>query len=271
MWYMELIPEFIYLNNGELNWGAISTIFNIILASLLVVVALYEANERTKSMKKVYKRIIVLDMIKNFLYPCLEKMKNTIQDINNNEFYWNQSNGKSQISHIQKIRDSTYGKNYAKTDVFKKHRELEVLCSEYDKLLDEIIQVHDEIKMAIEDTADKDCLKNLVQKYLKKRHIDLEGATTDPIHYFIQELVNYNNIQENDELYGDETKIKFVKGDEKIIDCINTKEYKELVKVRDIKIDIFKEKINKIVEKCKEIIDCYRQDYHISEDEMKKI
>ena len=269
MWYMEFITDFIYLNNGELNWDAISTISNIILVSLLVVVALYEANERTKSMKKAQERIIVLDMIKNFLFPCLNEMKNTIQNINNNEFYWNQSNGKSKISYIQKIRNSTYGRSYAKTDVFKKHRGLEALCSEYDKLLDEIIRVHDEIKRAIEETADKDCLKDLVQKYIQTKKINLEEATTDPVHYFMQELVNYSNIQENDNIYSNTTKIEFVKFDKKIIDCINTKEYIKLDEVRNIKINLFTDKINEIIEKCEDRIDYYRQANHISEDEMK--
>jgi len=271
MWYMELIQDFIYLNNGELNWDAISTISNFILVSLLVVVAIYEANERTKSMKKAQERIIVLDMIKNFLYPCLNEMKSNIQKINNNEFYWNQTNVKSQISFIQKIRDSTYGKNYAKTDVFKKHHEFETLCSEYDKLHDEIIEVHDKIKITIEDTADNDCLKKILDKFIQETGKNLEEARSDLVHYFIQGLVNLKIFQENenDNLYGNKTEIEFIKFDRKIIDCINTNEYKELDKDRHIKIDLFADNINEIIEKCEEMIDYYRRAYHISEDEMK--
>jgi len=272
MWYMELIPEFIYLNNGELNWDAISTISNFILVSLLVLVALYEAHERTKSMKKAQERIIVLDMIKNFLYPCLKEMKKTIQKINNNEFYWNwnQSTGKSQISFIKKNCDSTYGTNYAKTDVFKKHHELEVLCSENDKLLDEIIEVHDKIKITIEDTADKDCLIKILYKFIQETGINFEEAKNDPAHYFIQVLVNLKIFQENenDNLYSNKNEIEFIKFDRKIIDCINTNEYKKLDKDRYIKIDLFADKINEIIEKCEEMIDYYRRAYHISEDEM---
>ena len=273
MWYMEFIPDFIYLNNGELNWDAISTIFNSILVLSLILITFWyssEVKKQTNLMKKANERIIVLDCIKNFLYPCLNKMENNIQNINNYNFYWNQSNGKSQISHIFKITDSKYVESFAKTDVFKKHRELEALCSEYDKLLDEIIQVHDEIKRAIENTADKDCLKCWVQKYIQKRKIDLEEATTDPVHHFIQGLVNYNNIQENDNLYGNKTEIEFLKFDENIINCIDTREYNEIDEVRYGKINQFKEKIEEIIEKFSEKIDCYRQDYHISEDEMKK-
>ena len=268
---MELIPDFIYLNNGELNWDAISTISNFILVSLLVVVAIYEANERTKSMKKTQERIIVLDMIKNFLYPCLNEMESNIQKINNNEYYWNQSTVKSQISFIQKIRDSTYGENYAKTDVFKKHHELETLCSEYDKLHDEIIEVHNKIKITIEDTADKDCLIKILDKFIQETGTNLEEAKSDPVYYFIQELVNLKNFQENenDNLYSNKTKIEFIKFDRKIIDCINTNEYKKLDKEKDEIIDLFADKINEIVEKCEEMIDYYRRSYHISEDEMK--
>lgn len=123
-------------------------------------------------------------------------------------------------------------------------------------------------KRAIENTADKDCLNTLIQKHTHKTGINLEEATTDPVHYFIQGLVNYNNIQENDNLYGNETEIEFIKSDKNILGCINTKEYKELDKVRCGKINQFKQKIDEIVEKLGEIIDCYRQDYYISEEEI---
>lgn len=75
MCYIEFIPDFIYLNNGELNWDAISTIFNSILVLSLIIVTFWyssEVNKQTNLMKKANERIIVLDLIKRFLYPCLD-------------------------------------------------------------------------------------------------------------------------------------------------------------------------------------------------------
>jgi len=262
-----IYPDFIYLNNGELNWDAISTISNFILVSLLVVVALYEAHERTKSMKKAQERIIVLDMIKNFLYPCLEQMKNTIQNINNNEFYWNQSTGKSKISFISKIPDSQFGRSLAKADVFKEHRELEALCSEYDKLLDEIIQVYDEIARTIENTKKTECLKDFVRRFQEKGYELNKEEITDVINFNLQVFVNYKYYQKYELDKNSGTKL--LNFNENILKCIKTKECKELDKVGDVKIDLFTDKINEIIKECEEKMDYYRKVYHISEDEMK--
>ena len=265
-----IYPRFFYLNNGELNWDAISTISNICLVSLLVIVTIWyssEVKKQTNLMKKENERIIVLEWIKNFLYPCLNNMKNYIQYINDNQYYWNQSNGKSQISYIWKITDPKDEISFAKADVFKKHPDLEVLCSEYDKLHDGIIQVYDEIIRTIENTAKIDCLKELLQNFIQETNINLDEATIDPVNYFLQQFVNYKYYKK----YGsnDDIKTRFLNFDDKIIDCIKTTEYDELDKVKDEKIDQFKEQINEIEEKIKEIIGSYRQEYHISENEMK--
>lgn len=262
---MDFIQECIYLNNGELNWDAIGIIFNSILVlSLVIVTFLYtdELKKQTNLLKKANKRIIVLDCVENFLNPCLNKMKDYIRDINNNEFYWNQSNGKSQISHISKIAGSEYGKGFAKVDVFKKHPDLEDLCSEYDELHDEIIQIHNKIKRAIENTAKEDCLKKFVQEFLVTGNVFEAEASTDPVKYFLETLVNYEYYRK----HGEKTdiKIKFLNFNDNIISCVNTPEYNELDEVRAEKIDQFKEKINEIIEKIEEIAYSYRQEYCIS-------
>ena len=49
------IPDIFYLNNGQLNWDAISTIFNITLAILLVVITSWnviQVKKQTGFMKK---------------------------------------------------------------------------------------------------------------------------------------------------------------------------------------------------------------------------
>ena len=267
---MDFIQEYIYLNNGELNWDAIGIISNSILVLSLVGVTLFyacEVKKQTNLTEKANKRIIVLDCVENFLNPCLNKMKEYIRDINTNTFYWNQSNGKSQISYIWKIADSEYGKGFAKVDVFKKYPDLEALCSEHDELHEEIIQIYNKIKIAIENTANEGRLKALAQKFIQKRNITSEEARTDPVHYFLQVLVNYRDNQENIAMGGDGIKMEFVK-DENVINCINTTECNELDEIRAEKIDQFKEKINEIIEKIEEITYSYRQEYCIS---LKKI
>ena len=263
--YMDFIKECIYLNNGEFNWDAIGTISNIILVlSLVCVTFLYthEVKEQTNLIKKANKRIIVLDCVENFLNPCLNEMKDYIQNINNNDFYWNQSNGKSQISHIWKITGLEYGKGFAKVDVFKKHPDLKALCSEYDELHDEIIQVYNKIKRAIETTANEECLEDFVQKFLVTGNVFEAKASTDPVKYFLETLVNYEYYRQHGE--KTEIKIKFLNFDDNIIGCVKTPEYNELDEVRAEKIDQIKEKINEIIEKIEEITYSYRQEYCIS-------
>ena len=217
--------------------------------------------KQTDLTEKVNKRIIVLDCVDNFLVPCLNEMKLNLININDSNFYWNQSNGKSQISWIWNIADFKNVARFAKVDVFKNQPELEALCSEYDELHDEIIQVYNEIGRTIKNTEKTDCLKDFVQEFLKTGYVLEDDAITDPINYFLQVFVNYNYYRKYDLDKNGGTKL--LNFDEKIVDCIKTTEYEKIDKIRNEKIDAFKEKIGEIIENVDKNLYRCRKEYDI--------
>lgn len=261
---MEYITD-IYLSNGQLNWAAISTTVDGILVLALVLITgwyAYQVNQQTNLIMKANKRIIVLDCVDNFLKPCLKDMKEYIKYINDNNFFWNQSNGMSQISWIWKTAYSESEEGSAKVDVFEKHRDLEVLCSEYDALHDELIQTYNKIADVIKNTANEECLKKLVKEFEAKTRI-VFGAepNTNPVEYFLQVLVNCEYYRK----HGDEERndIKFLRFDENVVDCINTPEYNELDKTRTKQIGQVKEKIDEIIGEIETILRIYKREHHI--------
>ena len=262
---MEYITDIFYLSNGQHNWVAISTAVDGVLVLALVCITgwyAHQVNNQTNLIKKANKRIIVLDCVDNFLKPCLKDMKNYIKDINDNNFYWNQSNGMSQISWILKTAHSESGEGFAKIDVFEKHRDLEVLCSEYDVLHEELIQVYNEIVDVIKWTANKECLKTQVGKFMTETGIVFGAEPNNyPVEYFLEKLVNYEYYQK----HGDEEHIdiKFLRFDENVVNCINTPEYNELDGARTKKIGQVEGKIDEIIGEIETILRIYRREYHI--------
>jgi len=261
---MEYITEIFYLSNGQHNWVAISTTVDGILVLALVCITgwyAYQVDKQTNLIMNANKRIIVLDCVDNFLKPCLKDMKEYIKYINDNNFYWNQSNGMSQISWIWKTARSESGEGFAKVDVFEKHRDLEVLCSEYDVLHEELIQVYNEIADVIKNTADEDCLKKRLRKFVETGNVFGAEPNTNPVEYFLQILVNYEYYRK----HGDEEKIdiKFLRFDGNVVNCISTPGYNELDDVRTKKIEQVKEKIDEIIGEIETILRSYRREYHV--------
>lgn len=236
--------------------------YAVVILVILTGLYAYQVNKQTNLTMKANKRIIVLDCVDNFLKPCLKDMKEYIKSINDNHFYWNQSNGMSQISWIWKTAHSESGEGFAKVDIFEKHRDLEVLCSEYDVLHEELIQVYNEIVDVIKNTANEDCLKKRMRKFLDETG-NVFGAepNTNPVEYFLQILVNYEYYRK----YGDEGHIciKFLRFDENVVNCINTPGYNELDDARNKKIGQLKEKIDEIIGEIETILSTYRREYHI--------
>ena len=136
-----------------------------------------------------------------------------------------------------------------------------MLCSEYDVLHEELIQVYDEIADVIKNTADEDCLKKRVHKCRKETGYEFEAeSATNPVEYFLQALVNCEYYLK----YGkEEQNIKFIRFDENVVNCINTPEYNELNCARTEKIRQVKEKIDEIIGEIETILRSYRREYNI--------
>jgi len=267
MWYMELIHQYIYLDNGNLNWDAIGIISNILLVLLLVYVNIKNISEMKKQAIFTNEQNILSDCVDNFLKPCLDGIGGYIKQIDENKIFCNKSNGKSQLCSIWKIAHIVNVKRFATAYVFKKHRNLKVLCSEYDVLHDELVQIYDDIERVIVKTADEKCLKCLLDKFMEGRPISLDTAENDPVDFFLIALVNYENIQTNVDECIEKTKVEFVKFDDgKVIECIKNAKYEKLIEDRAEKITVLKEKMCEIVGEVEEILCHYQQEYYIPLD-----
>ena len=270
MWYMELIHKYVYLNNGGLNWDAIGIISNVILVSLLVFVNIRTISEMKKQAKFTNEQYFLSDCVDNFLKPFLDKICGYIKKIDEKKIYCNKSNGKMQICYISKIAEIVHVKRFTRAYVFKKHHDLKVLCLKYDVLYDEVVRIYVEIERVIVDTADEECLKGLLQEFKESKSIDLDTATIDPLEYFLEALVNYENNQTNAfdyEMCGDSIKIEFVKFDDgNVIKCIKNAKYEKLCEVRAEKVAKLKEKMSEIVVEVEKILHHYQQEYYIPLD-----
>lgn len=275
---MKYIPDFFYLSNGQLNWNAINTMVDGVLLLTLVGITWWYASQvkkQTSLMNKANKRIIVLDYIQKFLTPSSKKSEDEIWRIkyNNFKFVENfvENIGISKITSINKFSDNDIGQGFAKNDVFREYRNLENLCSDHDELLDELIEIYEKIKETLENTIRRDCLKDLVKQFninQKEEKIDelIVDALDNPIKYFIYYLISY----EHHKKHGSDgiKDIKFLKEFEvEIVNCIKT-DLKELHEPEEIKLIQLRNKDSEILDNIKQIINDYRQEYSISENEI---
>ena len=271
---MEYIPDFFYLNNGQLNWVAINT---ILLLTLVGITWWYasQVKKQTNLMNKANKRKIILDCIQEFLTPSSEELKKEIWLIKDNQFKFVENFvdniGISKITYISKFSDGNIGLGFAKNDVFRKYHDLENLFSDHDELLDELIEIYKKIKETLENTIQIDCLKDLVEQFnrnQKEEKVDelKVDALNNPIKYFINYLISYAHYKKHgsDGNYD----IKFLKKfEEKIVNCIET-DLKELHEPEENKLKQIVKKDSEILDNIKQIINDYRQEYCISENEI---
>ena len=162
------------------------------------------------------------------------------------------------------------GLGFAKNDVFRKYPDLENLFSDRDELLDELIEIYEKIKETLESTIQIDCLKELVEQFnrnQKEEVNELKGdALNNPIQYFIYYLISYEYHKKHGS--GGNYDIIFLKEfEEKIVNCIET-DLKELHEPEENKLKRLVKKDSEILDNIKQIINDYRQEYSISENEI---
>lgn len=270
---MEYIPDFFYLSNGQFNWVAISTIVDGVLVLALVFITCwyaFQVNKQTNIMIEANKRKIILDYIQEFLTPCSKILKKEIGYIEQNDFYFVEDNGKSRIAYIDKFSDRNIGQGFAKNDVFRKYPNLEILFLDHDKLLDELIEIYEKIKETLENTIQNDCLKDLMEQFNRNQKEDAnklkDDALNNPIKYVLKYLIDYEYYKK----YGSDgiCSIKFLKEfEEKIVNCMETN-LKEFHESKEIKLNKLIKKDREILDSIEQIIDVYRQEYFIPENEI---
>ena len=270
---MEYIPDFFYLNNGQFNWVAISSIVDSVLVLALVCITWWYASQvkkQTNIMIKENKRKIVLDCIQEFLTPSSKALKDEIGYIKENDIYFLGEIGKYKIAYISKFSDKNIGQGFAKNDVFRKYPNLENLFSEHDKLLDELIEIYGKIKETLENTIQADCLKNLMEQFNINQKDEANKLKDDALDNPIKHVINYlidNKFHKKQSSYDNYT-IKFLNEfDEKIVNCIDTN-LKELHEPKEMKLKQLMNKDCEILENIEQMIGVYRKEYYISENEI---
>lgn len=274
---MDYIPDFFYLGNGQLNWGAINTIFNSFLVFVLVCITWWYADQvykQTNLMLKSNKRNIVLDYIQSFLWPISKQLESEILNIELNNFHWYQSNGKSGLTYISKLSNIRTGEGFSKNDVFREHPDLEKLLSDRDLLLDEVIGVFEKIRETLEGTIQINCLKDLIEQSNRDQKEELklkEDVLNDPIKYFIPYLINYgSNIEYSRDGRTDIFLKKYV--DRIFSNCfIEKTKLKELHEAKESKLEQLTVQNRKTLKRIQQIIVDYRKEYYISENEIVRL
>ena len=270
MFYEVLIQRYFYLETGKLNWDAISTISNILLVSLLVFVNLLYIREMRRLAKFTNEQNVLSDCIDNFLKPCLDGVGRYIENINNNEFYWYESNEIPKISHIWKIADIVNVKRFAMAYIYKEQYDLKVLCSEYDILYDKVVQNYDDIARVIEQHSENTriCLERYVNEF--KNDVNNTGQGGFNLGEFdvrtdlVNTLVNHEFYENYEQEKDGSTRI--LNYNKEIVKCVKSSDYNELDEARNEKIMAFEQKMRAIVVEVEEIMYHYQQEYYIPLD-----
>lgn len=273
---MRYITDIFYLDNGQFNWDAISTISNILLVLALVFLTWWYASQVKKqtdlTIKDIERRPI-LDGVREFLIPVLGHLKNEIDNIKNHNLKFYKRDGISTFSWgvICKFSDKEYGIGFAKNDVFRNNPPLEQLFSNHDLLYDNLIEIYEKIKETLENTIQIDRLKYLVEQFNRNQKEEankLKGdALNNPIEYFIYYFINYEYHKKHGS--DGDYKVKFLKEfEELIVRCIESDELQKLRKDEQNKLNEFIGIDEKILEKIKEIIGDYHNEYNFMENEI---
>ena len=271
---MRHITDIFYLDNGQFNWDAISTISNIVLVLALVLLTWWYASQVKKQTDltiKDIKRRPILDGVREFLIPVSKHLETEIVNIKNHNFIFYKPDGIYTLNWICKFLDKKYGIGFAKNDVFRNNPPLEQLFSDHDKLFYELIEIYKKIKETLENIIQIDCLKDLVEQFNRNQKEEankLKGeALNNPIEYFIDYFINYEYHKKHGS--DGDYKVKFLKEfEEPIVRCIESDELHKLRKDEQNKLNEFIGIDEKILEKIKEIIGDYYNEYNLMENEI---
>ena len=271
---MRYTTDIFYLDNGQFNWDAFSTISNSVLVLALVILTWWYASQVKKQTDltiKDIKRRPILDGVREFLIPVSIDLETEFDNIKNHNFEYHKRSGKSTVNWIYKFSDKKYGIGFAQNDVFRNNPPLKQLFSDHDKLFCELIEIYKKIKEMLENIIQTDCLKDLVEQFNRNQKEEankLKGdALNNPIEHFIYFFINYEYYKKHgsDGNYN----IKFLKEfEDKIVRCIESDELQKLRKAEQKTLNEFMDIDGKILENIEEIIGDYYNEYNLMENEI---
>jgi hypothetical protein len=205
----------IFLNNGQLNWNAISAISNIILvAALVVITALYarEVRRQTALMVKDREKNKILEEVQNVLTPTIYHLEEKeIEAIKNNEIFWSKLGGVGEFG----PRYSRYGReetietikrlfnesSAVFNDVIHKDADLESKFISHDNFREKLNELYAEIESEVKTPRLKERLKARVKEFNESRKENKLEMDFDEIVRIIGEcIINGRSITSNQQL-----------------------------------------------------------------------
>ena len=165
----------IFINNGQLNWDAISTISDIILVASLVAITLWYAkkvDEQTELMVQDRERNKILEEVQDVLTPCIRYLKEEIEAIKHNKIKWYRY--PTGICHFEAYPSELLSadiKEYgdAARDVFSKCSDLNSKFSSHNALYDKLSAAYAAIEREVKTPELEERLKVLVMEFNESR------------------------------------------------------------------------------------------------------
>ncbi|HJH27053.1 MAG TPA: hypothetical protein C5S37_09870 [Methanophagales archaeon] len=193
----------IFLNNGQLNWDALSTISNIILVLALVLITYWYAkkvSEQTDLMVKDRERNKILEEVQDVLTPAIHLLEKEIEAIRLAKIFWHRytsggcdfNEGLSKLFYDNK-------KECAVRDIIGKFPDLGEMFSSHDSLYDKLNNLYAEIEREVKTPKLKERLKVLVNKFNESREeaYRLRGEFFDePERIFGEFIINFRYLIE---------------------------------------------------------------------------
>ena len=257
----------IFLNNGQLNWDAISTISSILLVAALVWINwryLKKVNEQTELMIKDRKRKRILEEVQDFLTPTIYSLEKEIKAIQGNEIHWEiYTKDKAYIIGLSKLLPDII-------DITTKYPNLKTQLLSHDKLYDRLNELCGEIRSEIVGSEFKESLKVLIDKFNEKSEItkQLNGDRRDKSEnvyaaWIVSEGIFDRSPNQNTPYFDFWDRYK-----DELLRFINTSRIQSHKREIEDILDQLKELNEKLLEEIKGVIGKYQEEYDLVKDEI---
>jgi|GEM_PF-1991542 len=264
----------IFINNGQLNWDAISTISNIVLVASLVVITFWYAkkvNEQTKLMIKDRERGRILEEVQAFLTPTKQRLESETNAIQGNAVYWEAYNDKSYIMGLSsKLLPDKIDYRSTIFDTTTKYPNLKTQLLSHDRIYDRLNELYGKIRNKIEGSEFKKRLRVLIEEFNEKRDSSnqLTGDRRDKSEVFYMMCIINKGIPGRTPDQSAPYLDFWDQHKDDLLKFRNTSQVKELEKEKESILIQLKKLNEELLENIKEIIEKYRNEYNFTKYEI---
>ncbi len=273
----------ILLNDGQLNWDAISTISNIILVTALVFVTLWYAwqvRKQTILMEKDRMRNKILEEIQDVLTPTINHLKKEIGAIKKNEIFWSKRRGVGEFGPgyggEETIKRLVNASSAIFKDIIHKDTDLESKFIFHDKLREELNERYAEVEKEVRTQKFEERLENILNKFYQSKREEAyernlpENAyklTDDERKMIFWWIINKKDPKRSPNTL--EPHIDFWEEyKDELLEFRNTPRVKELDKEIENLLNQLKKLDSDLLDKIKEKREEYRKEYHFTKYEI---